>query len=69
MKDGPEKRKIIKQAKAWRWRIAKAEKTQREFAKEAGVTNTLLSQYTRGIIIPSPLTIMRVEKKLAELKV
>lgn len=69
MKDGPQKRKIIKQAKDWKWRIAKAGKTQRDFAKDAGVTNALLSQYTRGIIVPSPLTIMRIEKKLAELKV
>lgn len=69
MKDGPQRRKIIKQAKDWRWRIAKAGLSMRAFAQEAGVTNALLSQYTRGIIIPSPLTIMRIEKKLAELKV
>lgn len=50
---------------AWKWRIAKANMTQKEFCKYVGgVTQTSLSQYINGKKRPRPITYSKIEESL-----
>lgn len=55
---------------SWRWRIAKAGMTQRDFAEyEAGVTATNLGQYILKKKTPRPITVEKIEAALKRLGV
>lgn len=55
--------------KDWRWRIARAGMTQKDFAAEVKVTASNLSQYILGNKNPRPLTVERIESALKKMGV
>lgn len=65
-----DEKQVEKTIKSWRWRIAKAGLTQRDFCKLVdGVTESNMSQYILLQKKPRPLTFSRIEEKLEELGV
>lgn len=61
---------VVKKIQSWRWRIAKAGLTQRDFCSDIdGLTESNLSQYILLQKKPRVLTFSKIEKRLEELGV
>ena len=61
---------VVKKIQSWRWRIAKAGLTQRDFCTHIeGLTESNLSQYILLQKKPRVLTFSKIEKRLEELGV
>lgn len=61
---------VVKKIQSWRWRIAKAGLTQRDFCNDIeGLTESNLSQYILLQKKPRVLTFSKIEKRLEELGV
>ena len=52
--------------RSWGWRIKRYKKTQSEFAKELGISDTVLSEYISGKRVPPLMRFFKIEQTLQD---